>query len=55
MLIEDVSSEIAGINSCKVDFTSGKTEIKYDGIVDWNKFKKEVESVGDYKVEIPNN
>lgn len=52
MLIEDVSCEIAGINSCKVDFATGKTEIGYDGNVDWNKFKIEVESLGDYKVEM---
>lgn len=52
MLIEDVSSEIAGINSCRVDFATGKTEIEHDGNVDWDKFKTEVESLGDYKVEM---
>lgn len=54
MLIEDVSCEITGINSCKVDFATGKTEVEHEDSVDWNKFKKEVESIGDYKVDIPN-
>lgn len=49
-LIEDVSMEIDGIKSCNVDFETGKTTIEYDGEVDWGKFKKEVEALGDYKV-----
>lgn len=51
-LIEDVCSEINGIHSCKVDFSTGKTEIEHDENVDWEKLKKEVESVGEYKVEV---
>lgn len=51
-LIEDVCSEINGIHSCTVDFSTGKTEIEHDENVDWEKLKKEVESVGEYKVEV---
>lgn len=52
MLIEDVASEIQGIRSCIVDFASGKTELEHDEDLDWITFKKEVESLGDYKVDI---
>lgn len=51
-LIEDVCSEISGIHSCNVDFSTGKTEIEHNENVNWEKFKKEVESVGKYKVEV---
>lgn len=50
-LIEDVCTEIAGIQSCSVDFKTGTTEIEHDENVDWAKFKKEVEALGEYKVE----
>lgn len=52
VLIEDVSKEILGISSCHVDFKTGATEIEHDENVDWAKFKKEVEALGEYKVEI---
>lgn len=51
-LIEDVCKEIPGISSCNVDFKTGATQIGHEGNVDWEKFKKEVESLGEYKVEI---
>lgn len=51
-LIEDMCSEINGIHSCNVDFSTGKTEIKHDENVDWEKLKREIESVGAYKVEV---
>lgn len=51
-LIEDVCSEINGIHSCSVDFSTGKTEIEHDENVDWEKLKREIESVGKYKVEV---
>lgn len=49
-LIEDVASETPGINSCTVDYTTGQTHIEHDKTVDWDKFTKEVESLGDYQV-----
>lgn len=51
-LIEDVCTEIPGISSCNVDFKTGITEIDHEENVDWQKFKREVESLGEYKVEI---
>ena len=51
-LIEDVCAEIPGISSCNVDFKTGITEIEYEENADWQKFKKEVESLGEYKVEV---
>lgn len=51
-LIEDVCKEIPGIKSCSVDFKTGKTEIEHDERVDWERFKKEVESLGQYKVKL---
>jgi copper chaperone CopZ len=51
-LIEDVCGEIPGINSCNVNFETGITEIEHEENADWQKFKKEVESLGEYKVEM---
>lgn len=51
ILIEDVCKEIPGIQSCMVDFQTGKTEVEHDDNVDWNKFQKEIESLGQYKIE----
>ncbi len=52
VLIEDVCTEIVGITSCNVDFKTGITEIGHEENIDWQAFKKEVESLGDYKVEV---
>ena len=51
MLIEDVSKDVAGIQSCSVDYATGKTEIEHNEDVDLHAFKKEIESLGNYKVE----
>lgn len=50
VLIEDVLSEITGVKSSTVDFTTGKTEIEHDETLDWDTVKQEVASLGDYKV-----
>ena len=52
-LIEDVASEIPGITSCTVDYKTGITVVEHEGSVDWGAFKKEVEGLGEYKVEMP--
>lgn len=54
-LIEDVCTEIHGITSCNVDFKTGVTEIEHDKNVDWEKLKKGIESLADYKVGLTNN
>lgn len=51
-LIEDVCKEISGIKSCNVDFKTGAAEIEHEENVDWQKFKAEIESLGEYKVFI---
>lgn len=50
-LIEDVCREdVAGIVSCAVDFRSGKTEIEHDDSLDREDLKRQIESLGNYKV-----
>ena len=50
-LIEDVSSEIAGIISCTVDYRTGKTIIEHDPSVDWKTFDAAIAALGEYHVE----
>lgn len=53
MLIEDVcKNDIKGISSCNVDFKTGKTEIKYDENLDWKLFKKGIEDLGNYTIDV---
>lgn len=52
LLIEEVCSELSGVKSCAVDFKTGKTVIEHDEKLDLKKLKKEIESVGEYKVQI---
>ncbi len=50
-LIEDVASEIPGVQSCAVDLTSGEGVINHDEIFDFAMFIKEVENLDPaYKV-----
>lgn len=49
-MIEDVCSETVGIKSATANFKTGKVEIEHDGTVDWQKFKQEIESLGEYEV-----
>lgn len=53
VLLEDVCREHAGVSSCHVDFGTGKAEIEHDESVDWKTLKKEIESLGEYHVEVP--
>jgi len=52
ILIEDVCKEIKGATSCSVNFETGETKIEHDESFDWKAFKKEIEALGNYKVEI---
>ena len=49
-LIEEVCSEMSGIKSCKVDFRTGEAIIEHDEKMDMAGLKKEIESLGEYKV-----
>ena len=51
ILIEDVAKEIDGIVSCNVNFKTGETVIEHRPGTDLKKFKKEIESLGEYKVK----
>src|SRR6266481_6869927 len=51
MLIEDVCMDHKEVSSCVVDFTTGKMEIDHNGFLDINALIKEIEGLGEYKVE----
>ena len=53
MLIEDISKDIAGIQSCSVDYATGRTEIEHDENADLVELAKEIEAAGNYKVNSP--
>ncbi|MBS3130805.1 heavy-metal-associated domain-containing protein [Candidatus Woesearchaeota archaeon] len=50
-LIEDACSDIKGVKSCKVDLKAGKAVVEHDN-ADLKALKKEIESLGDYKVDV---
>jgi copper chaperone CopZ len=52
VLIEEVCSEAPGVTNCTVDFATGVTDIEHDESVDWEKLKKEIEGLGEYKILI---
>ena len=52
ILIEDVCKDIKGVKSCCVDVETGKTLLEYDENFDFDVLRKEVEKLGQYKVEI---
>lgn len=49
-LIEDVAKETKGVTGCVVDVAKGNATITYEGSVDWNALKKEIEGLDSYKV-----
>ena len=50
ILIEDACSEFKGVKSCSVDLKSGKVVLEHADKIDLQKLKKEIESLGEYKV-----
>ena len=50
ILIEDVCSEIHGINSCSVNLKSSEAIIDHKENLNLKELKKEIESLGSYKV-----
>ena len=50
-LIEDVCRDIEGVISCNVDYKTGKTEIEHDNNFKFSLLTKEIETLGDYKIE----
>ena len=51
-LIEDVCKEQAGVTSCTADFKTGKVNIEHSKRLDMKAIKKEIESLGEYKVVV---
>lgn len=51
-LIEDVARDTKGIASCTVDYHTGETVVEHDETLDWGVFKKEIEGIGQYKVQV---
>ena len=52
VLIEDTVNDIDGVLSCKVDLKTGKTIIEYRDNPDFNRIIKEIESLGEYEVNV---
>lgn len=52
-LIEEVARENPCVFSCEVNFETGKTVVKHKDCLDWKALTKEIESLGEYKVELP--
>jgi copper chaperone CopZ len=51
MLVKDVAEDFPEITSCKVDIKTGKVFLEHSEKLDIDKFKKEIEDLGDYKVK----
>jgi len=51
ILIEEVCLEFTGINSCLVDFKTGKTIIEHEPTIDFKKLGRELELLGKYKIQ----
>ena len=50
-LIEDVCRDFKEVATCSVDYETGRTEIEHAESLDTDALKKEIESVGNYKIE----
>lgn len=50
-LIEDVCKDIPGVTAIEVDMASGMASIEHDSSVDIEHVRKEIMSLGEYKVE----
>lgn len=52
LLVEDVCGDFREIASCSVNYETGVTEIEHTEQLIWKDLKKEIESLGDYKIEL---
>lgn len=50
LLIEDVSRDIAGVQSSEVNLESGEITIEHDEHFNQNEYKNEIEGLGGYSV-----
>jgi len=51
-LIEDVCLDHPGVQSCTVDFQTGKTSLEYEENMNLKALVKDIESFGEYHVEL---
>lgn len=51
-VLEDVFADIPGITSSTVNYETGETVIEHSEGLDWNAIKKEIESLGQYSLDI---
>ena len=52
-LIEDVCKDIKGVKLCTVNFQTGQTVVDHEENIDWQAFKKEIDGLGQYDVQLP--
>lgn len=52
LLIEDMCGDIAGIHSCSVNYETGETVIEHDPTLEFETVKKEIEGLGQYRVDL---
>ena len=52
-LIEEVAREVPGVTACTVDFHTGRTVVEHAPTLDWSEFRRAVEALGQYRVELP--
>lgn len=50
-LIEDVAKDVSGVQSCIVDADTGRTIVTHDENMDISELIKEIEQLGDYRVQ----
>ena len=51
-LIEEVAKENSCVTDITVDFNTGRTLLEHKDCLDWQALKKEVESLGNYQLEL---
>ncbi|MBI2631677.1 heavy-metal-associated domain-containing protein [Candidatus Pacearchaeota archaeon] len=51
LLIEDVIKENPNVVSCSIDFKTGKAVVKHNKPLNKERIRKEIESLGEYKIE----
>jgi copper chaperone CopZ len=52
-LIEDICLDQPGVQSCTVDWETGKTSVEHDESTDLKALTTGIEDSGEYKVELP--
>lgn len=50
MLVKDVADDFPEIKSCIVDIKTGKVILEHESGLDLSAFKREIETIGKYKV-----